>query len=133
MSMSNYIYYNPNPRHKRSVGDCSVRAISKALNIPWETAYIDLVSEGYELGDMPSSNNVIDSYLRSKGFHKHTIDDYCPSCYSVNDFANEHFKGVFVLGTGTHLVTVENGKYMDAWDSGDESPLYYYERNTYDT
>jgi len=36
-----YEYYNPNPM-SRNVGDCSVRAISKALDTDWETAYIDI-------------------------------------------------------------------------------------------
>lgn len=33
-----FIYYNPNPM-SRIVGDCAVRAISKALDIDWELAY----------------------------------------------------------------------------------------------
>lgn len=121
-----YIYYNPNPRHKNSVGDCTIRAVSKALNIPWETAYIDLVMKGYEMGDMPSSNAVMSSYLRSKGFMKHVIDNDCPDCYTINDFANEHFKGTYILGTGTHVVAAIDGNYYDSWNSGDEIPIYYY-------
>ena len=123
-----YIYYNPNPRHKRSVGDCTVRSLSKALNIPWETAFIDLVSQAYDMGDMPSSNAVFNAYLHSKGFHKHAIDDLCPDCYSISDFADEHFKGTYILGTGTHVVAVVDGDYFDSWDSGDEIPQFYYER-----
>lgn len=124
----NYIYFNPNPRHKKSVGDCTVRALSKALDIPWETAYIDLVSEAYDMGDMPSSNAVMNAYLRGKGFKKHTIDDLCPDCYNIRDFADEHFRGTYIVGTGTHVVAVIDGKYFDSWDSGDEIPLFYYER-----
>ena len=123
-----FIYFNPNPRHKNSVGDCTIRAVSKALDIPWETAYIDLVMKGYEMGDMPSSNAVMSSYLRSKGFRKHIIDNDCPDCYTVNDFASEHFKGTYILGTGTHVVCVENGNFYDSWDSGDEVPIYYYQK-----
>ena len=128
MSMSHFLFYNPNPRHKRSVGDCTVRALSKALNISWETAYIDLVSEGYDLGDMPSSNAVFDSYLRSKGFKKYTISNDCPSCYTFDDFAGEHFKGIYILCTGTHVACCENGFIRDSWDSSDETPIFYYER-----
>ena len=126
--MAYYSYFNPNPRHLNPVGDCTVRAISKALNIPWETAYIDLVMQGYSVGDMPSSNAVVNSYLRSKGFRKHTIDDRCPDCYTFADFAKEHPKGIYILGTGTHLACVESGLIRDSWDSSDCIPLYYYER-----
>jgi hypothetical protein len=123
-----YIYYNPNPKHKNSVGDCVIRAVSKALGISWETAYIDLVMQGYNMGDMPSSNAVLNAYLRSKGFRKHAIDELCPDCYSFNDFANEHFKGTYILGTGTHVATCIDGDLFDAWDSSECIPLYYYAR-----
>ena len=123
-----YVYFSNNPRGKHNIGDCSVRAISKALNIPWESAYLDLAMEGYELADMPSSNVVINSYLHSKGFSRHSIDDLCPYCYSVRDFANEHFKGTYILGTGTHVVAVIDGDFFDSWDSGDEVPQYFWQR-----
>jgi len=126
MKAMSYVYYNPNPRNRKNVGDCTVRAVSKALDISWETAYIDLVMQGYYLADMPSSNLVMSSYLHSKGFSKHVIDDLCPDCYSVKDFADEHSKGTYILGTGTHVVCVINGNYFDSWDSGDEIPVYYY-------
>lgn len=127
--MANYSYFNENPRKRNNVGDCTVRAISKALNLSWESAYFDLVMQGYVMGDMPSSNVVISSYLHSKGFSRHAIDDLCPDCYTVRDFANEHFKGTYILGTGTHVVCVKDGIYYDSWDSGDEIPLYYFVRD----
>ena len=49
--------YNPNPI-QRSVGDCTVRAIAKALNMGWEAAYIALVINGLQMADMPSSDAV---------------------------------------------------------------------------
>lgn len=126
--MQTFRYYNPNPRNRSGVGDCTVRAVSKALGVSWESAYIDLVIQGYLLGDMPSSNQVVDSYLRSQGFSKHVIKDRCPDeCYTIKDFAVDHPEGTYILGTGTHMVAVKNGMYHDSWDSGDEVPLYYYE------
>ena len=123
-----YEYYNPNKRNRKVVGDCTVRAVSKALGISWETAYIDLVMQGYYLADMPSSNAVMSSYLHSKGFSKHIIPDLCPDCYSINDFAKEHSHGTYILGTGTHVVCVKDGVIYDAWDSSDEVPIYYYQK-----
>ena len=123
-----YRYYNPNPRQRSGVGDCTVRAVSKALGISWEAAYIDLVVQGYLIGDMPSSNIVMNTYLRSQGFSKYGISNSCPDCYTIREFSIDHPEGTYILGTGTHVVAVIDGEYYDSWDSGDEIPQYYYEK-----
>lgn len=118
-------YYNPNPCHKR-VGDCVVRAISKALNQSWYDTYIDLTIQGYLMSDLLSSNAVWGAYLKSKGFIRDIVSADCPDCYTIEDFCREHPCGVYVIGTGTHCVAVEDGCVYDTWMSGDETPIYFY-------
>jgi hypothetical protein len=120
-------YYQPNPK-KRNTGDCSVRAIAKALDVDWETAYSMLVVTGFILGDMPSSNSVWGSVLRQHGFYRETISNECPDCYDIGDFADEHPNGTYVVGTGSHVVAVKDGIVFDSWDSTKEIPLYYWSR-----
>lgn len=122
-----YSYYNPNPHGKR-VGDCVVRAISKALNQSWEDTYLDLTIQGYIMGDLLSSNAVWKVYLKDKGFKMDVISDDCPECYTIEDFCDEHPQGVYVIGTGSHAVCVIDGVYYDSWQSGDETPIYYYHK-----
>lgn len=122
-----WVEYNPNPAGRR-VGDCSVRAVSKALDIDWEQAYIKMMVAGYNMADMPSSNSVWGAVLRENGFYRKNIPNTCPDCYTVEDFCVEHPEGTYVVGTGTHVVTVVDGNYYDAWDSGKEIPMYYWER-----
>lgn len=121
-----WIEYNPNPLGIR-VGDCVIRAISKALNESWEKVYIDLCVQGFMMGDLPNSNAIFSAYLRRKGFKRHTIED-CPDCYSVEDFCREHPNGVYVIGTGSHAVAVVDGNIFDAWNSSRETPVYYFEK-----
>ena len=45
-----YIEFNNNPCGRR-VGDCAVRAVSKALDVSWETAYIMLAMNGLQMCD----------------------------------------------------------------------------------
>lgn len=45
-----YIYYNPNPL-KLSVGDCTIRAISKVTYQTWEDTYLDLIHQGLTMYD----------------------------------------------------------------------------------
>lgn len=120
-----YKNYNANPTNKH-VGDCTVRALSKALDCCWEKAYAGLIVEGYLYYDMPSANLVWGSYLRKNGFKRKSIPDDCPDCYTVLDFCKDYPEGVYVLALDRHVVCVIDGDYYDTWDSGKEIPLYYW-------
>lgn len=122
-----YRAYNPNPDGKR-VGDCTVRAISAATGKSWEDVYTGLAVEGFTLHDMPSANRVWGSYLRRHGWHRQALPSTCPDCYTVADFAAEHPAGAYILALPAHVVAVIGGDWLDTWDSGDESPIYYWER-----
>lgn len=122
--------YNPNPNGKL-VGDCTVRAVSVATGDDWYTTYLGLVIQGLVMADMPSANAVTTAYMKSKGFKRRTIPDTCPECYTVKDFCEDHPYGTYVLGIGTHVVAVTDGCYLDSWDSGNETPVYYFEREDY--
>ena len=122
-----FVDFNPNPVGRR-VGDCSVRAVAKALGIDWETAYAMNVSNGFAMGDMPSSDSVWGAVLRQNGFQKKAIPNTCPDCYTFADFAKDNPKGTFVLGTGSHVATIVDGDIYDSWDSSDEIPIYVWYR-----
>lgn len=122
-----YIYFNPNP-YRNLVGDCVVRAISKATGQTWEDSYLDIAMQGYMMKDMPSSNDVWNACLIKKGYKRQMLPNTCPDCYTVRDFCEEHPKGKYILATGSHVVAAENGNYYDTWDSGDETVVYYYEK-----
>lgn len=118
-----YQYYNPNPS-ARSVGDCSIRAISKALGIDWEKAYAKVVVNGFRMNDMPSSDSVWGSVLRMNGFYRDIVPNTCPDCYTMEDFCRDNPRGTFVLGTGTHVATIKDGVLFDSWNSLREVPIY---------
>ena len=122
-----WIEYNPNPVGRR-VGDCSVRAIAKALKTDWETAYMMIALNGYNMGDMPSSDSVWGAVLRQNNFYRKAIPSTCPDCYTVKDFCKDNPEGTFVLGFGGHVATVVDGDLYDSWDSSDEIPQYFWYR-----
>lgn len=122
-----YVYFNPNPV-ARSVGDCAVRAIAKALDVSWEDAYAKIIVNGFRMGDMPSSDSVWGAVLRQNGFYKKSIPNTCPDCYTAADFCDDHPRGTYVLGFGGHVATVVDGNIYDAWDSSNEIPIYVWFR-----
>lgn len=122
-----HVQCNPNP-NGILVGDCVIRAIAIATEDSWERVYVELAVKGFDMCDMPSSNSVWGSLLRTKGFNRYVIPNTCPDCYTVKDFCNDHPNGTYILGTGTHAVAVWNGDYYDTWDSGNEVPTFYWKK-----
>lgn len=123
-----WVKYNPNPCGK-SVGDCAVRAVAAALNLTWIESYSLLCNKGAEMCDLPSSDAVWGAVLRDHGFRRYALSNNCPDCYTASDFAQAHQYGVFVLGFGGHTACIRYGKLMDSWDSGNETPIFYFRRD----
>lgn len=122
-----YVHFNNNPVG-RSTGDCAVRAISKALGLGWEAAHLMLDINAISMGDMPSADLVWGSTLRQNGFYKHLVNGYM----TVEDFCDEHPKGIYTLALGGHVVTAIDGCYFDSWDSGKETVQYYWSKEVDD-
>ena len=122
-----YREYNQNPKGKR-VGDCVVRAVSRATGKTWEETFAGICAAGYELCDMPSANQVWGAYLRRQGFRRHMLPDTCPDCYTVEAFCRDHPSGVYVLAISGHVVCAVDGDWWDSWDSGQETPVYYWQK-----
>ena len=116
-----YSWHNENPLN-RNVGDCTVRAISTALDQDWDTTYIGLCLEGYLLKDMPSSNEVWRSYLSRYGLERRPA----PAHTTVNEFARTHQRGTYLLGLNSHVVCIIDGTLYDTWDSGEKEVLYFW-------
>ena len=122
-----FIFYNPNPE-RNLVGDCVIRAISKITEKSWDDTYMDIVLQGFMMHDMPSANHVWGTYLHEHGFKRSVIPNTCPDCYTVFDFTQDYPKGTYMLATGSHVIAVVDGDYYDTWDSGNEIPIYYWQK-----
>jgi hypothetical protein len=121
--------YNPNPVGKRT-GDCAVRALAKAIDTDWETAYVRLAMNGYAMGDLPDATSTLAATLRKNGFYRKAIPNTCPDCYTAEDFCEDNPEGTFVLGFGTHVATVVDGDLYDLWDSSKLIPvMVWYEKD----
>ena len=118
-----YIYYNANPDGK-STGDCVIRAISAITGRDWEDIYLDLALEGLINHEMMDTNELWSKYLWRLGFRLQCIPP--TENYTIRSFSNRFQNGAYLLGTGRHLVAVIDGDYYDAWDSGNEVPVFYW-------
>jgi hypothetical protein len=124
-----WIYANPNPCRQEEP-DCVVRAIALATGQDWEDVHWDLCVLSHIKCTMPSVNWLWGLYLKAYGFRRFSLPESCPECITVREFAKRYQKGTYVIGTGTHAVCVCGGDYLDAWDSGDEIPTYFYKKES---
>lgn len=115
-----WMQYNPNPTGK-AVGDCVVRALTLALGHDWDFCYTKLCIEGFEMKDLPSANAVWGNVLRQEGWTRHTVPQFC----TLEDMAKTGKRRIVCMDG--HVVYCDNGNYYDAWDSGQEIALYYWE------
>lgn len=117
-----WVYFNPNP-WGLNTDDCTVRALCSILRISWDEAHELLCDTSRKMGLMPSNKKVMWSILMQEGFRHEILPDLCPDCYTVEDFAMDHPRGLYVLATDTHILIVVGGDWLDAWDSGQEVPV----------
>lgn len=122
-----FIFANPNPDELFN-GDCVIRALSIALNKPWDDIYLDLCTLGFIMKDMQNADAVWGKYLIENGFKRYILNNECDTCYHLRDFCDDFPEGTYVIATGTHAVAVIDGDYYDTADSGDCIPIYYYRK-----
>lgn len=122
-----WVMYEPNPV-RSGASDCAVRAVAKALKISWEEAYMKLSSNGFQMGNVISADEVWGSVLRQHGFTRYIVPNTCPDCYSVARFCDEHPKGTYVVKSEGHVATVIDCVLYDSWPSQDKTVIYYWSK-----
>lgn len=120
-------YYLNNPCG-RVVGDCAVRALSVALDMTWQEAFLKLATAAYGMCDMPSSNSVIWAVLRQNGFEAFNIPGNMIGHFTVRGFCEANPTGTYVMFTSGHVVAAKDGTFFDSWDSGSETVLFVWYR-----
>lgn len=120
-----WIRCNPNPKGKE-VPDCVVRAIAIALDMKWYDVYDDLCSIGRDECNMPSADSVWGKYLYLQGFEPFLLSSACSRCITIAEFCRYYPLGVYIIGTGSHAVAVIDGNYYDNWNSGMETPTFFW-------
>ena len=128
-----YKYYHPNKKDlKDKYGDCTIRALSKALNVSWLEAFDLMVPicreyQASNIFDMP--HNLEAEAMKKLGFEYQGISNKRGSTRpTVSEFARKHKKGTFILNVAHHEVAVVDGTYYDTWDCGYESLYGYYQK-----
>lgn len=118
-----FVYYQPNKKDlKDKYGDCTIRALSKALDCTWLEAFdkeIPLCRE-YQCSNVFSLPIKERKEIFDKlGFDYQGITNKGGSNRpTIDEFAKQHKEGTYILNVANHVVACVDGKYYDTWDSG---------------
>ena len=130
--MKRYVYFQPNKKDlKDKYGDCTIRALSKALNLTWLEAF-DLTipyCREYQCSNIFNLPSNIEREILEKIGFKYTgvSNKKGTKRPTVSSFADDHKKGTYILNVANHEVACVDGCYYDTWDSGRCSLYGYYE------
>lgn len=128
-----YKYYQPNRKDlKDEYGDCTIRALTKALGVTWLEAF-DLIipfCREYQCSNIFGIPNKLEAQIMSQlGFKYYGISNARGSKRpTVASFAKTHKSGTYILNVANHEVAVVDGIYYDTWDCGYKSLYGYYEK-----
>lgn len=125
----NWMPYNPNPKG-RKINDCSVRSMCAATGLSWEHAFGCLAGIAAKQYRMMNEKQVVCKMLQIYGFEKRSLPkvEKGGSRVKVDDFAQLHPVGVYVLHLAGHVVCVKDGAYYDSWDCGHKAVYDYWEK-----
>lgn len=124
-------FYNANPKNRVTTGDCVYRAVSTALDIPWEQAVMELAQSAVETGYSPASRENVDRYLKKFGWKKckqpkredgtkYTADEFCSSMQFILGRYRELKDSRIVASVGGHhIAAIVNAQVYDTWNSTD--------------
>ena len=124
MKYKRFVYYQPNEKDvKDKYGDCTIRALTKALDCTWLEAFdmmMPICRREQITNVFNAEANVRNRFLAELGFVYHGISNKKGTKRpTVDEFAKEHPHGRYICNVANHEVAVVDGKYYDTWDSGE--------------
>lgn len=130
-----YKYYQPNKLDlKDKYGDCTVRALSKALDVTWIEAFDIMIPycRKYQIPNIFfTSLNLEKQIMQDLGFIYYGISNKRGSHRpTIEEFAKSHKEGVYIANVANHEVAIVDGIYYDTWDSGHKSMYGYYKKES---
>lgn len=126
-----WVYFQPNDKDlKDKYGDCTIRALCKALNCTCLEAFDKVLPFMRKSQCLWNSapQKLVKEWFEQLGFVYHGVSNKSGSKRpTVEDFAKNHPNGTYIVKVAHHQVAVVNGKYYDTWNSGWKTMYGWYE------
>lgn len=112
-----YKYYNANPLNK-DTQDCTIRAISVALNTPWDYVYDMLSHEAQKVGMIQDDREFIVNFLDDRFERMPTYG------MTVGEVVDEYKDNVILVTMSGHITCAKYGRIYDTFDPSDRVAEY---------
>lgn len=123
-----FTWYNANPMH-HFTNDCVIRALSKALDIKYETVLSELCEIACLTNYMPNDDIIWQNYIEDDGLVKRKQPRKSDNRkYTAEEFAKLHKTGTYLLRLANHLTVCVDGKIYDTWNCGYKTVGNYWEK-----
>lgn len=125
-----FVYYNANPKNLK-VGDCVIRALSKATEMSWDEVYDELYQIGRKKKRMLNDKATFKAFLKNHDFIQSNSErGYDNKRITIDEFIDRSEHDImYVISTRKHLTVVYNGDIYDTWNTGNEkSGKYWYKK-----
>ena len=129
---------NPNPEWAKKRGfrwdraDCVIRALANAISCEWVAAFDYLVTKARR--DLNVTND-------GPGFRRWIVEDgavwtHCKAVkgkarMTVNEFAETHPTGRYVVSVANHETACVDGVILDAWNCGAKCVVGYFDMSNF--
>ena len=122
-----FLETNVNPRKKKT-GDCAVRAVCQACNIPYRQAAEELFGEWMSTGWEMTCPKTIAKVLADHGFERFGKPKHADNTtYSVGQLCEKYGKGnIIVAQVANHWTVTKGDKLIDSWDCSMKSVYGYF-------
>lgn len=112
-----YKYYNANPLNK-DTQDCTIRALSVAINKPWDYVYEMLSYEAQKEGTIQDDRDFIIKFLDER-FKRVPTDNL-----TVGGVVEKYNANILLCTMDGHITTAKYGKIYDTFDPSDRFAEY---------
>ena len=128
MRYSNFVYYQPNRKDiKDSYSDCTIRAISRAMDWDWVTTFEALMPYAREEQCMIYDKPCYENFLKEHGFTYHGISNKKGSKRpKLSEFAKKHKDETIIAIIARYEVCCKYGNFHDTYNSIGDKCLYGY-------
>jgi hypothetical protein len=122
-----FVKHNENPKG-REIGDCVIRALSKATGKSWDEVYDELYVIGKKKKRMMNDPKVYKVFLENNNFTLSPARrNECGKMISVEEFSrNVDVDTMYVIHTRKHLTVVFNGDIYDTWNTSSQRAGKFY-------